>query len=89
MYSVAMACFPLRGKTAALPENVSKNPAAIAQELAKVLNGLPYFDEVRAQGPYVNMSYDTALQLLEFCAGYNERNTAVLLNNDDFSLNNE
>ena len=57
---VAMACFPLRGKTTALPENVSKNPAAIAQELAKVLNGLPYFDEVRAQGPYVNMSYDTA-----------------------------
>ena len=57
---IAMACFPLRNKVAALPENVRKNPAAIAQELAKTLSGLPYFDEVRAQGPYVNMSYDTA-----------------------------
>ena len=57
---IAMACFPLRDKVSALPENVRKNPALIAQELAKILSGLPYFDEVRAQGPYVNMSYDTA-----------------------------
>ncbi len=57
---IAMACFPLRGKVNALPENVRSNPAAIAQELAKILNELPFFDEVRAQGPYVNMSYDTS-----------------------------
>ena len=57
---IAMVCFPLRGKVTALPANVQNNPAAIAQELAKVLADLPWFDEVRAQGPYVNMSYDTA-----------------------------
>ncbi|MCL2326560.1 MAG: arginine--tRNA ligase [Proteobacteria bacterium] len=57
---IAMACFALRGKLLGLPEGLRNNPAAIAKALAEALAECDRFEEVRAEGPYVNMAYKPA-----------------------------
>lgn len=57
---IAMACFPLRGRLLKLDDKTRNNPAAIAQNLALALSDCPFFEDVSAVGPYVNISYNTA-----------------------------
>lgn len=58
---IAINCFGLRERLGQLPQSAQKNPAAIASALAEALNKSDLFDEVRAVGPYVNMSYNMGL----------------------------